>query len=206
MEISWHGHNCFLIRGEDATMLIDPFPGVDIPKNLEIDVVALTQAGGSYSQKPEDIKARHCFDWPGEYEASGIAVTLQKVNSNTEEEKLMIHFEIDGFNCANLGFSDQAINNSEAETLGNVDILMLPTGGKDVLTADKAVEVTETIEPKIIIPACIAAEKHGGEYEPVANFIKAVGVTMPEPQKSYKIKATSALPIETTEYIVLELS
>lgn len=201
MEITWHGHNCFLIKGDDATVLIDPFEGVKLPSGAKVDITILTNEDRSKIAGESD----YCFDWPGEYEAKGVAIALYPIKP-TENEILVAQIAIDGYNCANLGFTNQTISNELAEKLGDLDIMMIPTGGGAVLKPKDATDVIETIEPKVIIPTCVAAENHGEEYEPVANFVKESGITMPEPTKKYKVPALGSLPTEHSEYVIIEVS
>ena len=63
------------------------------------------------------------------------------------------------------------------ETIGEVDILMVPVGGIYTLDADEAVSLVKKIEPTIVIPMHYGTNK----LAPVSDFTKKFGLDNPTP-------------------------
>lgn len=187
MEITWYGDNCFLLEGDHASLLVDPTQQTSIKADIALTTV------------PELIKltdkhATHIFDWPGEYEAKGIAITLLPFDEE-KNEHLIAHVVIDDFRVAILGHMGEKLKNEHVDRLGDVDILILPIGGGDVYDAKKATDMLETIEPKSMIPSMFV---DGGE-----EFSKVAGIKFGDAKNKAKFSSPSILPTDRTDYILL---
>jgi L-ascorbate metabolism protein UlaG (beta-lactamase superfamily) len=91
---------------------------------------------------------------------------------------------------------------SEIESLGTINVALVPVGGGGGLNAAKAAEVISLIEPNIVIPMHYATPASKISLDPLNKFLKEMGLSKLEPQPS--LKATrSGLPDET-KVIVLE--
>jgi len=202
MEIQWFGNNCFVITGKNATVLIDPTPAALAKLPQTVDIIITTSPNKPEKIAIDGIKHTHHFNWPGEYEAKGIAVTLDPYNP-FENDHQLVHLIIDDIKVANLGYLSSLPTDERSGALGDVDILMLPVGDDDVLTAKLANEVIETIEPKVVVPSCFASTAVSSSYAPIADFAKESGITLSEPIKTYKLSSASALPTEQMEYVIL---
>jgi L-ascorbate metabolism protein UlaG (beta-lactamase superfamily) len=96
-------------------------------------------------------------DCPGEYEIIGVAIRgVAAFHDNEQGEKLgkvtLFAIEIDDIVVAHLGDLGHALSELQQEQLGSVDVLLVPVGGGAALTATQAAEVTNQLEPKIVIP------------------------------------------------------
>lgn len=187
MEISWYGDNCFLLQGDKASLVVDPNPNYS--GKADIAITTLPEA-----IKLSDKDGVHVFDWPGEYEAKGIAITLVPFDENVNEH-LIAHVVIDGYRVAIMGHMNEQLKSEHIEKIGDVDILLLPVGGGDVYDAKKATSILESIEPKVMIP-CLFTD-NGAEFSEVA------GVKFGEAKPKAKFMGTSNLPSDRTDYILL---
>jgi len=94
-----------------------------------------------------------------------------------------------------------ALSDKQLESLGGVDILLIPVGGKYTLDAKKAVEVVSQIEPRIVIPMHYQIEGLKYDLDPVEKFIKELGV---KPRHEEKLKISKKdLPAEDMELVIL---
>ena len=111
-------------------------------------------------------------------------------------------FDYDGITVAHLGDLKQVPTQSEIESLGTINVALVPVGGGGGLNAAKAAEVISLIEPNIVIPMHYATPDAKISLESLNKFIKEMGLSKPERQPS--LKATrSGLPSET-HVVVLE--
>lgn len=61
-------------------------------------------------------------------------------------------FDFGGLTVAHLGDLAQVPTQTQIETLGAVDIVLVPVGGGTGLNATQAAEIVSLIEPSIIVP------------------------------------------------------
>jgi L-ascorbate metabolism protein UlaG (beta-lactamase superfamily) len=90
----------------------------------------------------------------------------------------------------------------EVETLGEIDILILPVGGNTVLSASEAVKIVNEIEPKIVIPSHYKMPSLIFDLDGVEKFVKEMGGKKEEMDKLVIKKKD--LPEEGTKLVILE--
>jgi L-ascorbate metabolism protein UlaG (beta-lactamase superfamily) len=167
MQIFWHGFSCIRIEAthgdQQATLVTDPYSnetGLRFPRTLAPDVVALTHEDDK--RFPTDAFTNEPFiiRTPGEYEVSGIfayAIPLR-----TAEDKypfnLMYRFEVEGMSIGFLGGLNRALTDEEISALGTIDILLIPVGGGDLLSAKQAVDIIKSVEPRMVVPLAYHTE------------------------------------------------
>jgi L-ascorbate metabolism protein UlaG (beta-lactamase superfamily) len=212
MEISWYGHSCFRLseRGK-ATIVMDPFDdsiGYTVPK-LKADVVTVSHDARGHSNVAS-IKGlqRDPITGPGEYEIGGVFIVGASMhNTKTDPPKYNVAymFDYDGLNIVHLGDLDHVPAQSTIETMGSVDIVLVPVGGGGALNATQAAEVVSMLEPGIVIPMHYKTDESVLEYlEPVDRFLKEMGVSRIQQEETLKITKGS-LP-EQTQIVVLGCS
>jgi L-ascorbate metabolism protein UlaG (beta-lactamase superfamily) len=213
MEITWYGHSCFRLteRGM-ATVVTDPFNsdvvGYEALK-LRADIVTVSHdaLGHNFTNAVKGVS--HEITGAGEYEIGGVFITGVQTDSNgkksTEMPRNTLYvFDYDGLNVAHLGDLRQLPTQAEVEALGTVHVALVPVGGGGGLNAAKAAEVISMIEPNIVIPMHYAHQASRVELEPLAKFLKEMGLTAHDTLPSIKI-TRSSLP-EETKVIVLDVA
>jgi L-ascorbate metabolism protein UlaG (beta-lactamase superfamily) len=97
---------------------------------------------------------------------------------------------------------DWNMKEEEVETLGEIDILILPVGGNTVLSASEAVKIVNEIEPKIVIPSHYKMPSLIFDLDGVEKFVKEMGGKKEEMDKLVIKKKD--LPEEGTKLVILE--
>jgi L-ascorbate metabolism protein UlaG (beta-lactamase superfamily) len=197
MDIFWHGHSCFTIKGKSATIVTDPFElGTKLPK-LKANIVSLS----------EDIAAIEVegdpkvLDWPGEFEVSDVAI--EAIRPEGENSSIFI-FAIDGIKICHLGFLTHELHDDVLDHIGDVDILMVPVGGGSVLDAKTAQKVVEAIEPRIVIPMLYNATETTLDIKGSEDFLKALGKMGQETVDKYSVAARANLPEGSMGFVIME--
>ena len=198
MEINWFGLNCFRIteRGQ-ATIITDPHNakiGPALPK-IKGDIVT-TSNGDAEAVSGSS----HTIDGPGEYEIDGIFIWGTATHKD-DNRNVHFSFDYDGLTVAHLGRIAKVPTQTQVEALGEVNVLLLPVGGGDSLTAVQAAEVVSMIEPNYVVPMYYKTKGVKADLEGVDRFLKEMGVTEYEAQDSLKL-SQSGLP-EETQTVVL---
>lgn len=187
MEISYLGHASFKIRGENATLVIDPFRGemVGLPfSGVEADIVTVSHehedhnAIGSVGGQPFVIAG------PGEYEVKGAMIfgisCFHDNSGGSERGKNTVYLiEMDGLRLCHLGDLGHKLSDGQLEELNGVDILFVPVGGSFTLGPKEAASVVSQIEPKIVIPMHYQTKGLNpgvfAKLAPVEAFLKEIG-------------------------------
>lgn len=213
MEITWYGHSCFRLTERSlATVVTDPFDsnvvGYDGLK-LRSDIVTVSHAAPGHSFTAAVKGTSHEITSAGEYEIGGVFITGVQTDGNEKKaaqapRNILYVFDYDGLNVAHLGDLRKLPTQAEVEALGSVHVALVPVGGGGGLNAAKAAEVISMIEPNIVIPMHYAHPASKMGLDPLAKFLKEMGLTAHETLPSIKI-SQSSLPQET-KVIVLEVA
>ena len=201
MQITWHGQTCFKIitqkeKNGQVVILIDPFEkevGLRAPKT-EADVLLSTQLDKKIS--PENY---FLIAGPGEYDLKGIYIQGIPVSKN-----IIYTIESEDLKICHLGLLGQKdLTPEQLETIGDIDILMVPVGGGEALDSEGAVKIISRIEPKITIPMYYHLPGLKLKLGGVDKFLKVLGIKSlaPLPKLTLKKKDISE---EEAKIVVLE--
>jgi L-ascorbate metabolism protein UlaG (beta-lactamase superfamily) len=208
MEITWYGHSCFRLTERNyATVVTDPFDskvvGYDALK-LRSDIVTVSHDAPGHSNTDAVKGTSHVIDGPGEFEIGGVFITGVQADSGSGKKKAKENaarntiyvFDYDGITVAHLGDLTETPTQTEIESLGTVNVVLVPVGGGGGLNAAKAAEVISVIEPNLVIPMHYSTPATKVSLDSINKFIKEMGLSKPEPQASLKV-TRSGLPTET---------
>ena len=217
MNISWLGHSSFKITekidGKDVMIITDPY-GKDTglyPQKLKADIVTVShqhfdhnyteKIGGNLEEQPM------IFDHPGEYETkkvfiSGISSYHDTKDGGERGINTIFRFEIEDMVIAHLGDLGHKLDEETLGALGDVDILLIPVGGKYTLDGEEAAEVVRQIEPRIVIPMHYKIADLKIDIADESKFVKEMGNKV-ERMPRLKI-SRKELPEDNIKLIILE--
>jgi L-ascorbate metabolism protein UlaG (beta-lactamase superfamily) len=209
MEITWYGHSCFRLTERNyATVVTDPFDNRSIgygALKLKSDIVTVSHEAPGHNNTDAVKGTSHVINGPGEFEIGGVFITGVQSESGTSGRKkskdsaprnTIYVFDYDGITVAHLGDLKQTPTQSEIESLGTVNVLLVPVGGGGGLNAAKAAEIISLIEPSLVIPMHYSTPDSKLSLESLNKFIKEMGLSKAETQPSIKV-TRSSLPNET---------
>ncbi|MDQ3005794.1 MAG: MBL fold metallo-hydrolase [Chloroflexota bacterium] len=214
MEITWYGHSCFrLTERSYATVVTDPFDSKSIgysPLRLKSDIVTVSHAAPGHSNTDAVKGISHVIDGAGEFEIGGVFITGVQTDGASSRKKAkddaasntIFVFDYDGITVAHLGDLKQTPTQSEIESLGTINVALVPVGGGGGLNAAKAAEVISMLEPNLVIPMHYSTPAAKLPLDALNKFIKEMGLSQTETQPSLKV-TRSSLPHET-HVVVLE--
>jgi len=169
--ITWLGHDGFLIKGDGKAIVIDPF---QVKQCEPADIILISHEHYDHCS-PEDVKkirkdstvivteAQSAAKLSGDVRVvqpgdkltvSGIPIeAVPSYNTNKrfhpkESGWLGFIVTVDGVRIYHAGDTDRI---PEMESF-EVDIALLPVSGTYVMTAEEAVEAARMIKPKLVIP------------------------------------------------------
>lgn len=208
MDITWYGHNCFRIteRGQ-ATIVTDPFDeslGYEMPK-LRADIVTISYNAPAYANMAAVKGSQRFLQGPGEYEIGGVfIVAVATFNPKVEQPDRNVVYVMDynSLIVAHLGRLDHVPSQSMVESLGPIDIALVPVGGGGSLSSSEAAEVVSLLEPSIVVPMHFKTDAlRGVELDPVDRFLKEMGSNTIQEEPVLRVSA-GAMP-EQTQVVLL---
>jgi L-ascorbate metabolism protein UlaG (beta-lactamase superfamily) len=207
MTITWFGHSCFRLESKEGSLLLDPF-SKDIglrPPRIKDDLVLVTHNHYDHNNVEGVGSETMIIDGPGEYELKGIyirGILSYHDNSEGKERGLNTIYVVkaeDIIVCHMGDFGQPNFVKNQLDEIGNVDILMIPIGGKYTIDYKQAVQIISKIEPKVIIPMHYKIKNIKLDLDESDKFVKELGL-MPERVDKYKIMKKN-LPIWKIKFL-----
>lgn len=210
MHLSWLGHSAFKIETktplrDEVVILLNPYnvPKADLPRNLKSDLVLLTNGVENTITLTGDP---FIIATPGEYEIKGVmvyAVALPASSAGKKEPQLIFHFETEGLSLIYLGNFRGSLDDELIDKLGTIGLLLIPCGGGDLLTANEAADLTNQLEPRMVIPHSFNPPGRRDPFETVDKFAKLLGQKEKDWLSKLKVNKKD-LPPEEMRLVLLE--
>ncbi len=209
-EIEYKGGNCVIISSKKATLVVDPRLSLvglkDIKTKDEVELATETRF------RVENSDARIIIDSPGEYEVGdftikGVAATRHIDTPDQEKLSTVYRLECGDVRIAVVGNIAPKLSEEQLETIGVVDVLVVPVGGGGyTLDATSATSVVRQIEPKVVVPVHYAGS--GLSYEVpqdvLETFVQELGAPVEQAPK-FKLKGAAGLPAVMTVFELARL-
>jgi L-ascorbate metabolism protein UlaG (beta-lactamase superfamily) len=207
MQISYFGLSAFKITSKDHTTILDPFSKESglIPPRGSADLILLSQPEKELYSYTQGLAAENQFivNGPGEYDVKDHAITGVAVRNSKNEVITIYLITVEDIRILNLAHIPRlALSQDELDDIGEVDILLIPVGGDDVIDYEDAVKTVNLIEPKIVIPSHYQIKGLDVKAFPAEKFLREMGGKF-ETLDKLSVKKKD-LPIEGTKVIVLE--
>jgi L-ascorbate metabolism protein UlaG (beta-lactamase superfamily) len=209
MQIAYNGLGSFTITAKpmqaDVTLVTNPFNSPNTKFKSQVASLVVSSHDGKDAnnfsavepEHPEDHKKVFNIPHAGEYEVGGVAVAGVDATRKDGTAHTIYRFDIEGVKVGFLGALDRTLSEKEIEGLGPIDILIVPAGGKNVMTASQAAEVVAQIEPRMVIPSYVDG---GDDYGMPDALKRELGCPTEEVSK-LKI-AKSGLPEEDMKLVI----
>lgn len=207
MDVQFFGANCISVTYKGTRIVIDD--------NLaELGAKSITKADDialfTHHHDSSDV-ARLVFDGPGEYEVADISIIGVPARAHMDEDgqKNATIFKLIAGDQSILitGHIYPDLSENQLETIGMVDLLIVPVGGSGYTTdAVGALKLIKAIEPKLVVPVHFAdkALKFPVPQVDQASALKELGM---EPKETVaKLKLKSSELSDLTQLILLEKS
>ncbi|MDR3596083.1 MBL fold metallo-hydrolase [Clostridium sp.] len=191
MEIKWYGQSCFMITSKNGTkILTDPYKkmlGYKLPE-IEANIVSTSHNHGDHNNikavKGDFIHINELggFSKDG-IEIKGVQTFHDKASGAKRGKNTIYNFKIDGLNVCHCGDIGHTLDFNLVKEIGNVDILLLPVGGRATIDAIDAVNVMKQLNPIVVIPMHYRTKAlgiFGFLFAKVDKFISASGLKVKE--------------------------
>jgi L-ascorbate metabolism protein UlaG (beta-lactamase superfamily) len=200
MNISWYGHSCFQcqfnLNGENVNLVIDPYSpniGLKLPTiTTDFALVTHQHEDHNYIEALRFSNGTMVVDSPGEYEirnvfVHGMASFHDAEQGNDRGLNVIYKITAEGISIAHLGDLGCDLSSEQLENLENVDILLIPVGGKYTIDAKKAAHFIKQVDPKIVIPMHYKTPGSNMDIDDLQPFAKEMGLGEYTMENSLKV-------------------
>jgi L-ascorbate metabolism protein UlaG (beta-lactamase superfamily) len=179
-------------------IVIDPHPKTDTHPafRAKASIVALSNPQAENMSYLGGIQDNQLLiTTPGEYSTAELTLHAIGWRAADGTERSLQRWHIDDMVIVHLGSLDRALEPPELQQLEqtDVDILLLPLGGKEQPLLKNALSALMTIEPRVVIPI---------HYESVEAFAKEMGVNSRQTEPKLTTSRRK-LPAEGLETVIL---
>ncbi len=212
MTIQFFGASCFKIAtkigNDEVSIITDPYSEKigKLPRGFSSELLTISRrTHGHHNNVAAVAEGAFLIDSPGEYEVKGIPVygipsLHEKPESKEFHRNTMFHFLVDDIRIVHLGGLREPLTDEQLASLGEVDVLMVPVGGEDVLGPQAAADLVSRMEPRIVIPMHYKMKDLALPAGAVEPFVKETGAKTIETDK-WKVTKKDLPQGET--YVVL---
>lgn len=172
MKLTWLGHACFLLESASGSVVFDPYapnyvPGFSLP-SLQADVCIC-------SHKHEDHYYPEAVQLSGREHSlkiSSFPCYHDEQQGKLRGENLISIVEADGIRAAHMGDLGHIPDDEFLNSLGRIDILMIPIGGFYTIDSVSAAKIVKKLSPKLVLPMHYKGEGFGYDVlETRDNFL-----------------------------------
>lgn len=206
MELIWYGLSCFrLTERKQATIVTDPYaPASGLPElKLKADVVTVSHDARGHNHVTAVTGNEYVLTGPGEYEIGGVFINgIATYGEDNNLRNVIFVFSYDGLTIAHLGDMQEVPTQKQIEALEQVNVLLVPVGGGNSLSAAQAAELVSMLEPNIVVPMHYRIDGLKITLDEVDRFLKEMGVSEIKEESSLKVSAGN-LPEETETVLLI---
>lgn len=195
MDIQYIGHSCFRLRYKNVFVITDPFDprsvGLSFPKK-KAEIVTISHDHDDHNDISNIDGIKKVISGPGEYDVSEVSIlgfpSYHDDKSGQERGKNTIFvFEMGMIRLAHLGDLGHELKDNTVQLLGDIDVLMIPVGGKYTIGPSEAVKIVQNIEPSIVIPMHYQQKGMNpeifSELKEVEEFTRDLGIPVEKTNK-----------------------
>lgn len=200
MEITWLGHACFRLRSDETVVVTDPFPstlGLRLG-NQTATIVTISNSHPNHSNWQEITGEPKVFKAPGEYEFNSVSVrgvmTPISEGAPREQRNVAYSIEMENIRICHLGDIVEPLSPSQIDELSPVDMLLIPTGGGCTLDLERAAQMLQDLDPKIVIPMHYSIPGIAVQLAQVDTFLQLLGGSEVQSQPRLSVTASNLPP------------
>jgi len=183
-------------KSTDVTVVIDPFAKETglTPPRFKADIVLISHDHSDHNYA-EPFKEAFLINEPGEYEVQGLFIKgIKSFHDNKEGKErggnIIFKLEAEGIRMVHLGdLGQKELKNTQLDEIGEVDVLLIPVGGKYTIGPDEAQHITNQIEPRIVVPMHYKIKGLKIDVSGAEAFLKGMGAAGIKPVDKLSVKA-----------------
>lgn len=176
MKLTWLGHACFRLDTDCGSVVMDPFRDGSVPgcRNIRetADMVLCSHEHGDHG-------ARECVTLTGQepaFRVDRIPCFHDDVKGAKRGNNIIHIIEADGFRVAHFGDLGHMLSSEQIQTLGKLDLAMIPVGGFYTIDAQAAKQLVDALNVRVVVPMHYRSARFGlGAIELLDEFTALCG-------------------------------
>ena len=185
MKVKWLGHACFLITADSGLKIVtDPYEAgfrglINYgPVRESPDIVTISHQHGDHNYTADLQGSPEVVQGAGRHQVKGIEFVgipcyHDRVSGQERGDNTIFCFTVDGIRVCHCGDLGHALDDDTRNSLGRVDVLLIPTGGPAAtLELDEAAALWEKIQPGVVIPMHFRNQKCNFPRYGVEDLVK----------------------------------
>lgn len=181
MKIKWLGHSCFVLEESTGTVIVtDPYAeaatGIEFPDGISANAVTVSHRHSDHDNIAA-VQTEKVLDTIGSFEVDG--VHIYSLNSSHDSHcgkkrggNLIFKFRIDGVDICHMGDVGEPCSPRLGESIGSVNVLLIPVGGNYTIDAEQAKEYVDFLMPDIVIPMHFKTKDCNLDIDKVDDFVE----------------------------------
>ncbi len=159
IRITYFGHSMWKLETEQTGLVLDPFSniGYPMPENLYADIVCSSH--NHYDHNHFSLIHGH-FEklinagqyQIGDFNIEGFKAFHDEVHGEKRGDNILFRVSAEGLNFLHCGDLGHVLTPEMIESIGKIDVLMIPVGGTYTLDYKEAKVLCDQLNPKIIFP------------------------------------------------------
>ncbi|MFP3895738.1 MAG: MBL fold metallo-hydrolase [Anaerolineales bacterium] len=179
MEIIWYGDSCFHLRQRGCSVVTDPYDpetGFRLPRTT----AAILTLSRSYEEAFDYTRgfrgSPYVIQGPGEYEVGGTFVFGFPLDREQQQKNTAYMIEAEDATICHLGQLNYIPGREEMEQFDEINILLIPVGGRNTIDATQAAELVSLMDPTVTIPMCYRTDNGDADMKDAKRFLNEMGV------------------------------
>ena len=186
LEFKNFGHSSILIRGDDQSILLNPFRAVGcasglVEQNISADIILASSllpdegaktAKGLFIVKPGSYRIKSLS-------LEGFSSPHDRVGGRRFGMSTLWRWKQNGLSFAHLGGAASPLTIQQRLLIGNPDVLFIAVGGgAKIYNGQEAANIVQILKPKIVIPVQYQLQeiekRQNCDQEGVQTFLEAI--------------------------------
>ncbi len=172
MKITYFGHSCFRFEKDGYALVIDPFKDVEGYKNVETSADMVLCSHDHFDHNAVSGVKRKVSGKDNPF-AVTMMQTFHDENLGKDRGKNIVHIiSVKDKTYVHLGDLGHVLDDRQASFIKNCYCLMIPIGGTYTVDIEKAWQIIDKVNPKIVIPMHYKNGKYGfSNLENLSDFL-----------------------------------
>lgn len=218
MEIKWFGHSFFEVtidtkEKKGIKIYFDPYSseiGINPPSDLTADIVLVSHSHYDHNNLGAFKKIDLVIETAGEYSVKGLDIKgILSYHDNEKGQKkgpnVIYLLSAQNLRIAHLGDLGHLLTDNQINSIGTVNVLMVPIGGPSSIKGQESIKVIKQLEPNIIIPMHYKIPGVKIDLLGIDDFCKEIGVCLSEPVGKLSLK-NNPLDEKKMEVVIMKKS
>ncbi len=180
MLLTYLGHSCFLLEGDDGTRVLtdpcDPDTGYRIAP-LRVDAVTVSHEHHDHNDTACVLGAPRILREAGDAAAGSASICAfpcwhDEAHGAKRGPNLAFRIRMDGMSVLHLGDLGHLPSEAFRAAVGTIDVLLCPVGGVYTIDGCQAAQVVSLLAPRVVVPMHYRTPQLAFQLDGIEPFLR----------------------------------